>query len=74
VVSRSWHRPLAGAGIALLLFLSTTGWVTQRYVVDFLPLLLLASLRQENRATGVLLALGILVNTGAALLGPYNQP
>ena len=74
LVSRSWHRPLAGAAVALLLFLSTTGWVTQRYVVDFLPLLLLASLRQENRATGPLLALGILVNTGAALLGPYNQP
>ena len=59
-----------------MLFLSTTGWVTLRYTVDFLPLLVLAALCRLNSGPleKVLLLTGIAINLVLHWLGPYNAP
>lgn len=73
------NRPqvrLALLGAALMLFLCTTGWVTLRYTIDFLPILVLASLSRmtEGRLQNALLLLGIAANLALHRLGPYNAP
>lgn len=75
LVGKPQFRPAAIA-LALLLFLSTTGWVSQRYLVDFLPLLVLASLAGKSRPTLQipLVLLGIVTNLLLHLQGPYNTP
>jgi hypothetical protein len=64
----------AAAGILIFAFLITTGWATQRYMVDFLPLLLLAALSVPNlpayRKAAILLA--IAANLWLFYLGPAN--
>ncbi len=63
------------AALAVLLFLCTTGWVTQRYLIDFLPLLVLASLagRGPVRLTQVLICFALIANLLLHLQGPYNH-
>jgi hypothetical protein len=75
LASKPLWRPMAMTA-SLLLFLSTTGWVTERYLLDFLPLLVLASLASKARpAVQVpLLVAGILVNLALYVQGPYNAP
>ncbi len=73
------NRPqvrLATLAAAVMLFLCTTGWVTLRYTVDFLPILVLAALARmnEGRLQNVLLFLGITANLALHRLGPYNAP
>ena len=70
------HARLALTGLGLLLFLSTTGWVTQRYLVDFLPLLVLASLSGKAPAwlQNLLILCGLALNLLLQLQGPYNAP
>lgn len=62
--------------LCLMLFLSSTGWVSQRYLVDFLPLLVLASLASKANFVlqAPLLILGIAVNLLLHIQGPYNAP
>lgn len=68
------HLRLALLGGAVMLFLCSTGWVTLRYTVDFLPWLVLAALArmQEGRLEKALLAIGIAINLVLHWLGPYN--
>jgi len=78
---------LASAG-AILLFHMATGWTTQRYLADFLPLLVLAALTllcvRIGRARGwrraaltgftvILVAAGAVVNLALAVTGPYDD-
>ncbi len=46
---RRWRNAYALSGLLILGFVSTTGWVTQRYLLDFLPWLVLACLAEEPR-------------------------
>jgi hypothetical protein len=72
----------------ILLFLAATGFTTQRYEVDFLPLLVLAAVFNAgyyvNRSRGwkrpvlsaliaVSVSFGILVNLALAITGPYDD-
>lgn len=65
---------LALPALAVLAFLSTTGWVTERYLIDFLPLLVLASLATQPtpRWQIPLFVLAIAANLLLHLQGPYN--
>ena len=67
---------LALTGLGLLLFLSSTGWVTQRYLVDFLPLLVLAALSRKAPALlqNTLILCGLAFNFLLHIQGPYNAP
>ncbi|WP_031500988.1 hypothetical protein [Bryobacter aggregatus] len=67
---------LAATGAALLLFLSSAGWVTQRYVVDFLPWMVLAALCQKAnpRLRNPLIAMAVVMNLLLHWQGPYNAP
>lgn len=67
---------MAAAAAAILVFLSSTGWVTERYLVDFLPLLVLASLVAAKKIAAwqwLLLAFAVAMNLLLHLQGPYNQ-
>lgn len=66
---------LALPALAILCFLSITGWVTERYLVDFLPLLVLASLAAKKPPAWQfpLFAIGVLVNLLLHFQGPYNS-
>lgn len=70
------HLRLTLLSVTLMLFLSTTGWVTLRYTVDFLPVLVLAALCRLNSGPleKVLLLTGIAINLVLHWLGPYNAP
>lgn len=73
------QRPLwrlAMPAFAILAFLCGTGWVTQRYAVDFLPLLVLASLAAPTtaRLQAPLVVAAIAMNLLAHIQGPYNAP
>lgn len=72
------RRPLWRWGLpalAVLIFLSSTGWVTERYLIDFLPLLVLASLAGSGprRLSEILICLSLLLNVLLHLQGPYNH-
>ncbi len=75
LVSKPQWRP-AVISLTLMLFLSTTGWVSQRYLVDFLPLLVLASLASKAKSwlQVPLLIFGIAFNLLLHIQGPYNAP
>ncbi|MCX6611690.1 MAG: hypothetical protein NTW74_12670 [Acidobacteria bacterium] len=75
LLSKPLWRP-AAISFAILLFLSSTGWVSQRYLVDFLPLLVLASLASKAKPTLQipLLLFGIVTNLLLHVQGPYNAP
>ena len=74
---------LAASGFLVLLFLAGTGWVTQRYAVDFLPLLVLATLIGLARSIGrfpwvrrtlvITVVIGLVTNLALGLAGPYNE-
>jgi hypothetical protein len=66
---------LAAPALLVLVFLSTTGWVTERYIVDFLPLLVLAGLARNPspRWHVPLFVFGVSVNLLLHLQGPYNR-
>ena len=79
---------LTVSGPAILLFNAATGFVTQRYEVDFLPLLTLAALANTgiwlSRSAGwkrvalggvlaALIAFGGIVNLAFGLSGPYED-
>jgi hypothetical protein len=73
------HRPhwrLALPALAILAFLCGTGWVTQRYTIDFLPMLVLASLAAPAppRWQTPLVVAAIAINLLAHIQGPYNAP
>lgn len=78
---------LASSG-AILLFLATTGWTTQRYEVDFLPLAVLAAVTSFgiliDRSTGfkrtalatalaVSIAYSAVSNLALGVAGPYDE-
>jgi hypothetical protein len=66
---------LALPSLLILVFLSSTGWVTERYVVDWLPLLVLAGLAKSPspRWHVPLFVFAIGVNLLLHLQGPYNR-
>jgi hypothetical protein len=79
---------LAGSSAALLLFLTATGFTTQRYAVDFLPSAVLAALASVAilaarlsgwRRAGLLSVLAIAIAFGAVVSmalgfsGPYEE-
>jgi hypothetical protein len=69
------------AGLAVLLFLASTHLASQRYEVDFLPLLVFAAVATiamiRSRAISViacvLVAYGALANMALAVAGPYDD-
>lgn len=67
---------LALPAIAILSFLCCTGWVTQRYTIDFLPMLVLASLAvpEKPRLQVPLILVAVLLNLLSHIQGPYNAP
>lgn len=69
-----WRSATAVFGLLSLGFLCTTGWVTQRYSVDFLPWLLLAALGSSEPAPWrkALILIGALTNVWLWRLGPFN--
>lgn len=75
LVLRRPYWPLVWPALALCLFLSTTGWITERYLLDFLPLLVLASLAggEDRRWHVPLYAFAIAVNLLLYIAGPYND-
>jgi hypothetical protein len=74
-----WIVP--ASALAILLFLTMTGLTTQRYEVDFLPLLVLAALAVFaelnntvlNVALAICVAFGTVVNGAMGILGPYSD-
>lgn len=79
---------VTASSVAILLFLAATGFVTQRYEVDFLPMAALAALgnagillsrsaRARRRlltcALAACIAFGIVVNLALGLSGPYDD-
>ena len=73
---------------AVLLFLAATGFTTQRYEVDFLPMLILAALANSaihiGRSKGLertvlrgalifSIACGVIVSLALGISGPYNE-
>ncbi len=71
-----WFVP--ASALAILFFLTTTGLSTQRYEVDFLPMLVLAALaaaaQWKHRALLVpLAAFGVAVNAAMGITGPYDE-
>jgi hypothetical protein len=79
---------LVASSAAVLLFLATTGWSTQRYAVDFLPTAVLAVVAsfaiRISRSTGprrmvlqaaltALIAYSAVANLALGLSGPYNE-
>jgi hypothetical protein len=78
----------SGAAAVLLVFLAATGFTTQRYEVDFLPLAVLTAIaclgihvtRSQGfrrAALGTVLAVTVIwgasVNLGLAVTGPYEE-
>jgi hypothetical protein len=76
------------SGLLVLLFITTTGWSTQRYEVDFLPLLILGCLGGFAAAMGhigrywrwalygflsIAIAFGAAANLALGLAGPYDE-
>ena len=84
-----WPRPLkallwivTGSGVSIALFLMSTHLVTQRYEVDFLPLIVFAvlggfaAIDRPRRATILLVpavVFGVVVNLLVAISGPYEE-
>src|SRR5262249_27742761 len=81
-------RAMFASSLAILLFLAATGFTTQRYEVDFLPLAVLASMVslgiQLCRATGlshlalgsalaITIAASAVVNLALGISGPYDE-
>ncbi|MDP9170539.1 MAG: hypothetical protein M3N54_07985 [Acidobacteriota bacterium] len=78
-LSRRYWVPVA-SGCVVLLFITATGWSTQRYEVDFLPLFVLCSVVVAARARGVwwipmgaAIVFGMVVNLALAVSGPYDE-
>jgi hypothetical protein len=83
------YRPLKmllwGVGlstVAILLFVAMTGFTTQRYLVDFLPLGVFAALvrvarqprsRMITAATLIVLSCGLVVNLAVGITGPFDD-
>ena len=78
---------LLASSVAVLLFLSATGFTTHRYEADFLPMAVLAALAvigiHMNRSTGaqraalgailaVSIAFGAVMNLALGISGPYD--
>jgi hypothetical protein len=79
---------MTASGIAIIAFLALTGFVTQRYEADFLPLLVLPALASwamlqsrfagwrrniGNAVMGMAIAFGLVVNLALGLSGPYDD-
>ena len=86
--ARPWTWMLAATSLAILLFLAATGFTTERYLVDFLPLAVLAALaniaihlHRMRRPARVLLAAAFtaaalysaVVNLALGIRGPYDE-
>ncbi len=79
------HRKLClillGSVAGILLFVTGTGWSTQRYEVDFLPMLVLvcailvASINRwyVTAAVALLVGVGIVVNLALGISGPLDE-
>jgi hypothetical protein len=71
----------SGAGLAVLLFLASTHLSSQRYEVDFLPLLVFAAAatiamtrsRAVSAIACLLVGYGALANMALAVAGPYDD-
>ena len=78
---RALRNTLLFSSAAILLFLASTGWATQRYEADFLPLavfaaaLVMATRRQTlfRPLAGLAVFSGLIVNAAIALTGPYDE-
>lgn len=76
-------RTIAASAAAIFLFLASTGWVTQRYEADFLPLGVLAAVASlcivfKRRLLwgvifSVLFAYGAFVSLAIGITGPYDE-
>ena len=76
-----WIVP--ASALAILLFITLTGLSTQRYEVDFLPLMVLAALTvfaaliERHRAFAIILvvcvAFGAALNAAMGIAGPYDD-
>ncbi len=71
-----WFVP--ASALAILFFLTLTGLSTQRYEVDFLPMLVLSALavfaEWKYRAVLIpLVAFGFAVNAAMGITGPYDE-
>ena len=68
-------RPLAASAIAVLLFLVSIGFTTQRYEADFLPLLVWVSLAAIGnlRFRPIPILFGAIVSLALAISGPYDN-
>ena len=72
---------LTAAAAGVCLFLVSTGWSTQRYDIDFLPILVLCSLASAaavrnpfvRAAMAVLIVAGTFVNLALAVTGPVDE-
>ena len=75
-----WSRPIGRviglSALAVLVFLMGTGFTTQRYFVDFVPLLLFAGIAALDRIPGPVFAAAavaaIALNLALAITGPYD--
>jgi hypothetical protein len=75
---RPWLWMLTASALAILLFLAATGFTTQRYEVDFLPLLVLSALavcavRRWHAALIPLILYSVIVNLSLGITGPYDE-
>jgi hypothetical protein len=75
---RAWLWMLTGSSVAILIFLAATGFTTQRYEVDFLPLVVLAALavcaiRRWYAALIPLILCSAIVNLALGITGPYEE-
>src|SRR5207253_11615 len=84
----SFLRIMLASSVAVLFFLTSTGFATQRYEVDFLPLAVFVAIASSailiDRSTRAVRALGItalvitivysaIANLALGIVGPYDQ-
>jgi hypothetical protein len=75
---RPWLWMLTASSAAILIFLAGTGFTTQRYEVDFLPLAVLAgvavcAVRGWRAALVALFLYSAIVNLALGISGPYDE-
>jgi hypothetical protein len=75
---RPWLWMLSASSASILLFLAATGFTTQRYEVDFLPMLVLAALavcviRGWRAALAPVIFYSVIVNLALGITGPYDE-
>jgi hypothetical protein len=75
---RPWLWMLTASSVGILLFLAAVGFTTQRYVVDFLPLAVLAAaavcaVRGWRALLAPLVLWSACINLALGITGPYEE-